>query len=85
MNQSGSESINVIIDDVFGFHANSVDGFEGAATTVIREFSGPLSSGTQSTPEPSTMILLGTGLVGLVAWKRKKAAQVTTHLTSRRI
>jgi len=66
--------INVIFDDVFGFRANSVDGFEGAATTVIREFSGPLSSGTQSMPEPSTIILLGTGLVGLAAWKRKKAA-----------
>ena len=74
VNQSGSESINVIIGDVFGFRANSDDGLFGAATTVIREFSGPLSSGTQSTPEPSTMILLGTGLVGLVAWKRKKAA-----------
>ncbi len=74
VSQSGSESISVGVGNVFGFRANSVDGFEGAATTVIREFSGPLSSGTQSTPEPSTMILLGTGLVGLVAWKRKKAA-----------
>ena len=74
VNQSGSESINVIIGDVFGFRANSDDGDFGEATTVISKFSGPLSSGTQSTPEPSTMILLGTGLVGLVVWKRKKTA-----------
>jgi len=74
VSQSGSESISVGVGNVFGFRANSVDGFEGAATTVISEFSGPLSSGTQSMPEPSTMILLGTGLVVLVAWKRKKTA-----------
>jgi len=74
VNQSRSESINVNIDDVFGFRANSYDGGFGAATTVISEFSVLLSSGTHSMPEPSTMILLGTGLVGLAAWKRKKAA-----------
>ncbi|MCH7614155.1 MAG: PEP-CTERM sorting domain-containing protein [Nitrospinae bacterium] len=74
VNQSGSESINVIIGDVFGFRAHSTDGIIGEATTVISKFSGPLSSGTHSLPEPSTMILLGTGLVGLAAWKRKKAA-----------
>ncbi|MEO7864236.1 MAG: PEP-CTERM sorting domain-containing protein [Nitrospirales bacterium] len=28
----------------------------------------------QSVPEPSTLLLLGAGLVGLAAWKRKKAA-----------
>jgi hypothetical protein len=29
---------------------------------------------TQSVPEPSTLLLLGAGLVGLAAWMRKKAA-----------
>ncbi|MDN5941482.1 MAG: PEP-CTERM sorting domain-containing protein [Nitrospira sp.] len=29
---------------------------------------------TQSVPEPSTLLLLGAGLLGLAAWKRKKAA-----------
>ncbi len=74
VSQSGSESIIVGGGNVFEFRANSYDGGFGAATTVISELSGPCSSRTHSMPEPSTMILLGTGLVGLVAWKRKKAA-----------
>ncbi len=30
--------------------------------------------GTQPVPEPSTMILLGTGLAGIIAWRRKNVA-----------
>ena len=28
----------------------------------------------QPIPEPSTMLLLGTGLAGIIAWRRKKVA-----------
>ena len=71
--QFGSVSINVNNGDDFGFRAHSVDSILGAATTVISNFSGPLYSGTQTTPEPSTMILLGSGLVGLIGYRMKKA------------
>ncbi len=30
--------------------------------------------GTAPIPEPSTMLLLGTGLVGIIAWRKKQAA-----------
>ncbi len=69
--QSGWESVDVELSDIFGFRQHANDSSFGLAMTTISNSAGP---GTNPTPEPSTMILLGTGLVVLVAWKRKKTA-----------
>lgn len=43
--------------------------------TVSYEFSITAEHGsTNPIPEPSTMILLGTGLAGIIAWRRKQVA-----------
>lgn len=43
---------------------------EGVTITSM----GGYSAGGTSVPEPSSLLLLGSGLVGLVAWRRKHAA-----------
>ena len=56
-------------DDPATFSKSSFSSSSGAATPVAQIGSGPEAS---PVPEPTTLVLLGSGLVGLVGVGRKK-------------
>ena len=56
-------------DDPATFSKSSFSSSSGAATPVVQIGGGPEAS---PVPEPTTLVLLGAGLVGLVGVGRKK-------------
>ena len=65
--QQGSASFRVNAGDVFGFDANTFDGYYGSSVTVVSNFS--------AVPEPAPFWLLGAGIAGMGAvFRRNKRA-----------
>ena len=62
--QNGTASFLVNSGDVFGFRIFAIDSGFGSSTASVRGFSAPI-------PEPASLALLGIGLAGLGAMRRK--------------
>src|SRR5262245_8496120 len=67
--QSGNGSFSVSAGNVFGFREDCVDCQFGPANITISSFSAPAGA---VIPEPSTLLLLGTGLLGLSVLVRRQ-------------
>ena len=71
--QNGTTTFMVMVGDIFGFNANTLDGEAGSATTTISNFQAPEASPV-STPEPtSVVVLIGVGVLGVAGKLKKKS------------
>ena len=66
--QSGSASFTVNAGDVFGFNANTLDGFYGSSVTVVSNFSAVPAA----VPLPSAIWVFGSAITGICAVSRRR-------------
>ena len=72
VSQSGTESFNVLLGDVFGFRQFSTDSIEGAATTTVSNFS---VTDISAVPEPGSVFALGLLISGGLVLRSRRSVQ----------
>jgi hypothetical protein len=70
--QFGDFSFNVAAGQSFGFFVDSIDSQNGFFDLTISNFTAPPAAQTSEVPEPGTLALLGLGLVGIAALRKRK-------------
>jgi len=70
VNQSGNSIVNATTS--FGWFLNCTDCTGGSATATITRFTAGAANGGGTVPEPATLALLGIGVAGIAASRRRK-------------
>ncbi len=76
VSSGGLDTIQAALDDGslrFGLHVRSIGGSSGQSDAFVNGGGGASPTAVPSVPEPSTIMLLGSGLLGLAFFARRRA------------